>query len=59
MTGSAKPAKRHVTLGFSEERVRRIIGWADRKVDAQDPMDQANNRVELILLRTVTGAPQS
>ena len=32
-------------------RIQRVTGWADRRNRSQNPMDAANNRIEVILLR--------
>lgn len=33
------------------QRIQRVTGYADRKAVTQNPMDPANNRIEVILLR--------
>ncbi|MDO5613764.1 MAG: flagellar motor protein MotB [Paracoccus sp. (in: a-proteobacteria)] len=33
------------------QRIQRVTGWADRKNRSANPMDPANNRIEVILLR--------
>lgn len=42
-----------VTTGFDPERMARITGHADRRPAAANPMAVRNNRLELILLRTI------
>jgi len=39
--------------GFDEKRVERVTGFSDRKQVAVNPMSVRNNRIELILLRSV------
>ena len=33
------------------QRIQRVTGYADRKGKTGNPMDPANNRIEVILLR--------
>lgn len=42
--------------GFAEERMRRVVGHADRKPVTVNPMAVRNNRIELILLRSDIGS---
>ena len=37
--------------GLAQDRIARITGFADRQPQVQPPIDPANNRVELVLLR--------
>ncbi|MFD1880641.1 flagellar motor protein MotB [Paracoccus pacificus] len=37
--------------GFPERRIQRVTGFADRRNRTGNPMDPANNRIELIMLR--------
>ncbi len=37
--------------GLPERRIQRVSGYADRKNRSGNPMDPANNRIEVILLR--------
>jgi len=37
--------------GFSRQRVQRVTAFGDRRSRSANPMDPANNRIELILLR--------
>ena len=37
--------------GLPDQRVQRVSGYADRKNRSGNPMDAANNRIEVILLR--------
>lgn len=37
--------------GLDPQRVQRVSGHADRRLRSTNPMDPANNRIELILLR--------
>ncbi len=39
--------------GVSNKRVRRVTGHADREHESRNPMSVRNNRLEVILLRTV------
>lgn len=38
--------------GFAKERIRRVVGNADRKPVTANPMAVRNNRIELVLLRS-------
>ena len=37
--------------GLDARRIQRVSGYADRKQRSGNPMDAANNRIEVILLR--------
>ncbi|MCQ0969149.1 chemotaxis protein MotB (plasmid) [Paracoccus sp. TK19116] len=37
--------------GLDARRIQRVTGYADRRNRSQNPMDPANNRIEVILLR--------
>ena len=39
------------TADFNDKRIQRVTGYADRRNRSTNPMDPANNRVEVILLR--------
>jgi len=39
------------SAGMKPARIHRVTGHADRKLSAQDPMSERNNRIEIVLLR--------